>query len=310
MQKGKGISSSKMILASIFLGFIAVLPVFQKNQYIIHLIILFGIYIIYSSSWNLLAYSGQASLGHAAFLGISGYVSTLMVIDLGINPWIGLLAGALVASVIGFLIGLTCVRLREWFLAMVTFGFAVIAGTVILALDWITQGSTGYATPSLVNTRIEYYYVVMTLAIMTIATIYLIIKSRIGLAFSTIRENELEAENIGVNTTRYKLLAFTLSAFFAGIAGGVLAYYIGYISDQVFSFDHSFMPLIMAVTGGLNTVGGPIIGSIIILSIWEALNIINPIQRMIAIGVFLTLIVIFVPQGVFSIIKKYFAFIK
>jgi branched-chain amino acid transport system permease protein len=310
MQKGKGIPSSKMMLAAVFLGFIAVLPVFQKNQYMIHLIILFGIYIIYSSSWNLLAYSGQASLGHAAFLGISGYVSTLTVIHLGISPWIGLLVGALVASVIGLLIGLTCVRLREWFLAMVTFGFAVIADTVILAFDWITQGSTGYATPSLVNTRIEYYYVVMTLAIITIVTIYLIIKSRIGLAFSTIRENELEAENIGVNTTRYKLLAFTLSAFFAGVAGGVLAHYIGYISDQVFSFDHSFMPLIMAVTGGLNTVGGPIIGSILILSIWEALNIINPIQRMIVIGVFLTLIVIFVPRGVFSIVKKYFAFIK
>lgn len=296
---------SHILLAAMTIAAIVAVPQFLSNQYIIHVIILIGIYIIYSSSWNLLAFSGQASLGHAAFLGLGGYFSTLLIINFGLNPWISMVAGGIFAAFIGFLIGLTCVRLREWFLAMVTFGFAVIVETIILAMDWITQGTTGYATPSLVGSRINYYYLVMVLVIMTIMAVHLIVKSRVGLAFSAIRENELEAENSGIDTVKYKLLAFTLSAFFAGIAGVVLAHYVGYISNEIFSFQYSFMPLIMAVTGGLNTVGGPVIGSIIVLSIWEALKIINPIQRMIVIGVFLILVVIFMPRGIFSLIKKY-----
>ncbi|MGQ9542983.1 MAG: branched-chain amino acid ABC transporter permease [Candidatus Bathyarchaeia archaeon] len=283
---------------------ISIIPIFQPSQYILHLLILMGIYTIYSSSWNLLAYTGQASLGHSAFLGLGGYVSSLLVIKVGIDPWLGLLMGGVSAAAVGFMIGLTCVRLREWFLAMVTFGFAVIAETAVMALDWITQGATGYATPTLLNTRIQYYYATLALATITVAVIYLLIRSRIGLAFSAVRENQLEAEGVGINTVRYKLLAFILSSFFTGIAGGFLVHYIGYISNEIFSFHHSFMPLIMSVTGGLNTITGPIIGSIIIISIWEALKIINPTQRMIAIGVFLTLVVIFMPKGLHSVVRK------
>jgi branched-chain amino acid transport system permease protein len=150
----------------------------------------------------------------------------------------------------------------------------------------------------------------MGLVIITILAVHFIIRSKVGLALSAIRENELEAESSGVNAVKYKLLAFTLSAFFAGVAGVILVHYIGYISNEIFSFHHSFMPLIMSVTGGLNTVGGPIMGSIIILTIWEALKIINPIQRMIVIGVFLVLIVIFMPRGVISLIKRYFRFAR
>ena len=308
MSEEKSPLSSRVLLALISIVFVATIPWFQINPYIIHIIILMGIYIIYSSSWNLLAFSGQASLGHSAFLGLGGYFSTLLVINFGINPWLGLVAGASFAAVMGTLIGLTCVRLREWFLAMVTFGFAIIAETIIAALDWITQGTTGYATPSLVSGRFQYYYVVMGLVIITILAVHFIIRSKVGLALSAIRENELEAESSGINAVKYRLLAFTLSAFIAGVAGVILAHYIGYISNEIFSFHHSFMPLIMSVTGGLNTVGGPIIGSIIILTSWEALKVINPIQRMIVIGLFLVLIVIFMPRGVISLIKRYFRF--
>lgn len=309
MLEEKSLLSSRILFLLVAVGLVAAIPWLQTNPYIIHIIILMGIYTIYSSSWNLLAFSGQASLGHSAFLGLGGYFSTLLVINFGISPWLGLLAGASFAAVLGTLIGLTCVRLREWFLAMVTFGFAIIAETAIAALDWITQGTTGYATPSLVSGRLQYYYVVMAFALITILAVHFVVRSKIGLAFSAIRENELEAESSGINTVKYKLVAFSLSAFFAGIAGVILAHYIGYISNEIFSFHHSFMPLIMSVTGGLNTVGGPVIGSIIILTIWEALKIINPIQRMIVIGIFLVLIVIFMPRGVISLIRKYFRFI-
>ncbi|MEM2106685.1 MAG: branched-chain amino acid ABC transporter permease [Candidatus Bathyarchaeia archaeon] len=295
------IITPKVSASILVLIIVSIIPILQPSEYVLHILILMGIYTIYSSSWNLLAYTGQASLGHSAFLGLGGYTSSLLVIKVGVDPWLSLLAGGVSAAAAGFLIGLTCVRLREWFLAMVTFGFAVIAETAVMALDWITQGATGYATPSLLHTRLQYYYTTLALVAVSLIIIFLVIRSRVGLAFSAIRENQLEAEGMGINTVKYKLFAFTLSSFFAGIAGGFLVYYIGYISNEIFSFHHSFMPLIMSVTGGLNTITGPIVGSIIILSIWEALKIINPIHRMIAIGVFLTLVVIFMPKGLHSV---------
>ncbi|MBS7629559.1 branched-chain amino acid ABC transporter permease [Candidatus Bathyarchaeota archaeon] len=296
--------SPKCLIAILVLMLASIIPILQPSQYILHLLILMGIYALYSSSWNLLAYTGQASLGHSAFLGLGGYTSSLLIIKFGVDPWLSLLTGGASAAAVGFLIGLTCVRLREWFLAMVTFGFAVIAETAVMALDWVTQGATGYATNALLDSRVQYYYTILVLASVTIAIIYLVVQSKIGLAFSAIRENQLEAEGMGINTVKYKLLAFVLSSFFTGVAGGFLVHYIGYISNEIFSFHHSFMPLIISVTGGLNTITGPIIGSIIILSIWEALKIINPIQRMIAIGVFLTLVVIFMPRGLHYVALK------
>jgi branched-chain amino acid transport system permease protein len=306
----------------------ACIPVFERDLFVIHVLTLISIFAIYSSSWNLLAYSGQASLGHAAFLGIGGFTSSLIAINLGISPWFGLLIGGAVSSGIGFLIGLACVRLREWFLAMVTFGFAVIAETVTSHFDHITHGVWGFRTPLLVPPGIPFYYAALLLAVSSISLMYLIMKSKIGLAFSAIRENESEARMIGVNTTKYKLLAFVMSTFFAGLSGALYAHFIRYINIKVYVPENSFKPLMMSVIGGLGTIEGPVIGSAIMVFIDSFLPTIDktlqalmgpffievsnvgPPIRMIGIGIFLVVIVIFIPKGVSSLLHRIYSYLR
>ncbi len=306
----------------------ACIPLFERDLFVIHVLTLVSIFAIYSSSWNLLAYSGQASLGHAAFLGIGGFTSSLLALNLGISPWLGLLIGSLVSSGIGFLIGLACVRLREWFLAMVTFGFAVIAETVTSHFDDVTHGVMGFRTPLLVPSGIPFYYAALVVAVSSISLIYLIMKSKIGLAFSAIRENEPEAKMIGINTTKYKLLAFVMSTFFAGLSGALYAHFIRYINIKIYVVENSFKPLMMSVIGGMGTIEGPIIGSTILVFIESFLPTIDktlqallgpffvevsnvgPPIRMIGIGIFLVIIVIFIPKGVSSLLNKIYSYLR
>ncbi|HMK15821.1 MAG TPA: branched-chain amino acid ABC transporter permease, partial [Methanomicrobiales archaeon] len=133
------------------LGIALVAPVALGSQYILNIIILMLVFIIFASAWNLLAISGQGSLGHAAFFGIGAYASTLIATATGLSPYITIVPGAGFAAFIGVLIGFTCVRLKEWFLAMVTFGFAIITGTlVVTVLAPITGGWDGIASPHLI----------------------------------------------------------------------------------------------------------------------------------------------------------------
>jgi branched-chain amino acid transport system permease protein len=285
------------------------------------------IFALYASSWNLLAYSGQGSLGHAAFLGIGGFASALLATKLGVPPVVGLFVGGLLSAGIGFLVGLACVRLKAWFLAMVTFGFAVIAVTIVSQFDNIFEGMIGFATPSIVPQGVPFFYATLTITTFSIATIFLLMKSKWGLAFKAIHENELEAKMIGINTAKYRLLAFVISTFFAGVAGCLLAESQLFISTDIFKIDNSFLPLIMSVIGGLGTLEGPIIGSIIILSIDKFSPVFYPILQplgplfpgvtnvgppltFVGLGLLLILVVIFLPNGITSLLKKGLAFFR
>src|SRR4030067_3009128 len=178
------------------------------------------IFAIYASSWKLLASSGQASLGHAAFLGIGGFASALLAVRLGVPLIVGLFVGGFISAGVGVLIGLACVRLKAWFLGMVTFGFAVIIVTIVNQFDSFFGGMIGFPTPSIVQQGIPFYYATLTIVASSIVVIFFVMKSKWGLAFKAIRENELEAKMIGINTGKYRVLAFVISTFFAGLAGG------------------------------------------------------------------------------------------
>src|SRR5512136_102865 len=169
-----------------------VMPFISGNLFILNLLCLMLIFIIFSSAWNLLAFSGQGSLCHAAFFGIGAYASTLIATQSGMSPFITIFLGAAIAACIGTLIGLTCVRLKEWFLAMVTFGFAIIVQTLTVSiLAPVTGGWDGIASPRLVSPSIPgyqliEYYAILAITIASIVVIWYIMKSRIGLAFSAI----------------------------------------------------------------------------------------------------------------------------
>jgi branched-chain amino acid transport system permease protein len=293
------------------LALAVVAPFLSGNLFLLNLLSLMLIFIIFASAWNLLVYSGQGSLGHAAFFGIGAYASTLIAVKSGISPYITIFLGAAVAAGIGILIGLTCVRLKEWFLAMVTFGFAIIVQTITVSLlAPITGGWDGIASPRLLSPGIpgyqliEYYSILM-ITIASIVLIWYILKSRIGLAFSAIRENELEARAAGVDPVRYRLLAFALSAYLAGVAGALQIHHIGYITPEIFGTDLSFWPVTYVIFGGVGTLAGPVIGTIVLTIIWEGLKMAGfTFSRYIIVGILLILVIIFLPKGLVDLPDK------
>ena len=284
------------------------LPLVSADLYILNLLVLMLIFIIFAEAWNLLAYSGQGSLGHAAFFGIGAYASTLIATESGITPYITIFVGGAVAALIGVLIGLTCVRLREWFLAMVTFGFAIIVQTLTVSvLAPVTGGWDGIASPRLISAGIPgyqliQYYSILLITIGCILLIHLIMKSRLGLAFSAIRENEVEARATGVDPVRVRLIAFAISAYIAGIAGALEIHYIGYLTPEIYGVDISFWPIVYVIFGGLGTLAGPVIGTVVLMSIWEGLRQAGlTFGRYIIIGVLLILVIIALPTGLVSL---------
>ena len=310
--------------------FATVLPIFVTSEYIVgHVITVMIIFALYASSWNLLAYSGQASLGHAAFLGIGGFASALLALKIGLPPIVGLFIGGIISAAVGFLIGLACIRLKAWFLGMVTFGFAIIVVTIISQFDDIFGGMIGFATPTIVPQGLPFYYATLAIVASSIIAIFLVMKSKWGLAFKAIRENELEAKMIAINTAKYRLLAFIISTFFAGLAGGLLAESQLFVQIDIFKAENSFLPLIMAVIGGLGTIEGPIIGSVIIISIDRILPLtskylqplgplfpgvsnsaVGPTLGLVGLGFFLIVVVIFLPKGITSLFHKAYDYFR
>ncbi len=279
-------------------------PLLSGNLFLLNLLSLMLIFIIFASAWNLLAYSGQGSLGHAAFFGIGAYASTLIAAKSGVTPYVTIFLGAAVAAFIGILIGLTCVRLKEWFLAMVTFGFAIIVQTITVSLlAPVTGGWDGIASPRLLSPAIPYYqlieyYSILAITIGTIVLIWYIMKSRAGLAFSAIRENELEARASGVDPVRYRLFAFAISAYLAGIAGALEIHHIGYITPEIFGVDLSFWPITYVIFGGLGTLAGPVVGTVVLTIIWDGLKMAGlTFSRYVIVGLLLILVIIFLPRG-------------
>jgi branched-chain amino acid transport system permease protein len=325
----KLLQSTKGRIALVAIAVSLVIPLVLRDNYMLQILTLIVIFTIYASSWNLLASSGQGSLGHAAFLGIGGFTSSLLAMNLGIPPIIGIFIAGALSAAIGFLIGITCVRLKAWFLAMVTFGFSVIAETLFSEFDDVTHAILGFRTsPLLFSSRLPFYYFAVLICIMSVAIMYFIMKSKMGLAFRAIHQNAAEASMIGINTAKYKLYAFVLSTFFAGLSGAIYAHFQRYIHISYFAAGNSFKPLMMSVIGGLGTIEGPIIGSVVIVFIYDFLKNIDPFLnsalsplfpavsnvgpaiRLVGLGIFLVIIVILLPKGISSLLRKMYHYIR
>lgn len=344
----KLLHTKRFLLTIAVFVLLAFLPILVSDNFFLTVLTLITIFSIYASSWNFLANSGQGSLGHALFLGIGGFASAIVgsSISTAAANFLGssqiqvgalsvtiqilaLLIGGLLSAVFGLLIGLACVRLKAWYLAMVTFGFSVIAATLSSQFDSITHGINGFATTTLVPKGFPFYILVLSFAAASIVIMFLITNSKIGMAFKAIHENEAEAKMIGINTAKYKLIAFVISTFFAGISGGLYAYFIRLIDNSVFSAANSFSPLIMTVIGGLGTVAGPIIGAVFLVAVQQILALPNVVEFLrtslgsffpevsnpgaplgfLIIGVILLIIVIFAPKGLEPQIRKLIIYI-
>lgn len=269
------------------------------NMYYLQILTVIGINIILAVGLNLISgYTGQLSLGHSAFMGIGAYTATLLFLELNVPFLISLLAGAIFAAFFGFIIGVPTLRLKGDYLAIATLGFAEITKNILLNMK-ITGGPMGLrGIPK--KTNIFIVYIAVALVIFSLNRI---INSRVGKSFIAIREDELAAEAMGINTTYYKILAFTIGAFYAGIAGGLYAFFFRYINPNEFGFSKSIEILCMIVLGGMGNIYGSILGAIIITVLPELLRSISPVisqYRMVFYGLSLVVLMIIRPEGILS----------
>ncbi len=301
-----------VIMAIVFGVFVA----FVKHPFLIEVMTFVFIFSIYSLSWSLMANSGQISLGHAVFFGSGAYASTLIARNLGVPPPIAVLVGPLVTALIGLGIGRLCLGLREWFLGMVTFGFSIIAQLIVVEqLGWLTKGWDGISVPRILPEEVPLemtptlnYLIALAAMIGTYLVVAAVMQSRIGLAFLAMHDNELVANVYGVNVRRYRLLAFTLGGYLAGLAGSINSHTLTrYLSPEIYHLENSIWPLLYSIAGGVRIVEGPILGTLVIRLFWEwMVRYIGGFQAMLVIGLFLAVLVIFMPQGIFAGLSRAF----
>jgi len=245
------------------------------SEYHAHVAVMSLYYVILAIGWNILAgYTGQFSLAHHAFAGIGAYTSALLGLYAGTPILIGIAAGVVVAAAMGFLLGSLCLRMRAIYLALATWAFAESIRLLVSVEYQITRGDLGLRTPVLFGTPrpMPYFYLFLGLALVAIIASWYIVHSRIGGYLRAIRDDEEAAAVMGVNTFKWKRVAFVVSAVFAAVAGGFEGHYIGLLSPTPMKFNEMAMIVIMVIVGGLRTFAGPIMGAVFIEVLSELLR--------------------------------------
>lgn len=276
----------------------------QVNDYWMHIVIMIGIFSILSMSLNvIIGYAGQFALGHAAFYGIGAYSAALLMIHFQVSFWIALPAAAMIAGFFGFLLGTPVIRLRGDYLGIVTLGFGEIVRLIFVNWVDVTRGPMGLPgipAPTLFgytfSGKTEFYYLILALALLTFFVIHRIVHSGVGLSLMTLREDETLAQSIGIRPNKYKLLAFTVGAFFAGIAGAFWASYISFVSPDAFRYLDSVNILAMVILGGSASLPGSVLGAVILVLAPELLRYMSD-YRMMLLGLAIVLMMIFKPTG-------------
>ncbi|HEV3469515.1 MAG TPA: branched-chain amino acid ABC transporter permease [Pyrinomonadaceae bacterium] len=291
---------------------------FGVPRYWAHVLMLAGVNVILAVSLNLInGFTGQFSIGHAGFMAIGAYASAYLTVYHG-QAWerqlsgavgeaaagflvflLAIAVGAVVAGLAGLVVGVPSLRLRGDYLAIVTLGFAEIIRIVILNMD-VVGGATGFTVPGETD-----FLWVGSFAVITIIVVHNIVRSDTGRALISIREDELAAEAMGINSTRYKVLSFVVGSMFAGIAGALFGHYTKFLSTADFTFIRSFEIIIMIVLGGMGSITGSVLGAVVITVLPEFLRLLPTVGgfnfadlRLVIYSALLILIMLTRPQGV------------
>jgi branched-chain amino acid transport system permease protein len=308
-------------------------PLWLQDQYLLHVSIVTGIFIIAAMSLNLLlGYTGQLSLGHVAFFGIGAYASALVTVGFDVDilghtfvhdPWpaaSGFLIGIALAGLCGYLIGKLSFRVRGAYFVIVTVSFAEV--TRIVALNWVdlTQGPLAvtnippftFALPGVGEytlwNKASNYYLVLAVAIAAYVIIKRLVSSRIGRAMIALKGNESLALSVGIDVTRYLVLAAVVSASLAGAAGSLYAHYIKIVDPDIFLFIYTVTMVIMVITGGKGTLAGPIVGGFIFGFLPVVVrSFARPEVQWILYGALMILIVFALPQGITPAVERFLA---
>jgi branched-chain amino acid transport system permease protein len=299
---------------------LAILLPLVMGEYLTSILLLIAIWSIVAVSLNLLyGYTGQLSLGHSAFLGIGAYALGLIAIKLHIGFWPAFFAATAISGLAGFLIGIPALKLRGPYFVLVTLGFAAIVGVIVLAWVDFTGGANGLAGMPRPNpiplpwggqlrfdSLLSMYYFILFFLVLIAVICHRLVHSLIGRTFIAISHDENLAESLGINTMQKKLISFTISAIFSGIAGALYASYNVVISPDLAHFARGMDVLAYLIVGGAGTIAGPIVGTFVMMAIPEALQIVPYLKTLIN-GIILLLFIVFLPAGITGGFKAFSA---
>jgi len=303
--RGEVLVLPSRIAVLLFFLVLLLLPVATYDPYLFRILTLASIFAILAASWDLLSgFTGQMNFGHALFFGVGAYTAALLNLHVHIPPWGGIPLGGLAAVLTGLIIGIPCLRLKGTYLALTTLAFPIILLGIVFAIPGITGGELGVSGLSrLTGSRVGDYYLTVVLMIGLCTIMWKITDSNTGIIFHAIREDEVAVRASGINTTRYKLLAFSLSGFFAGISGGLYAHFMRIAGPSTLEISMSFTVVIWAVFGGIVTIYGPVGAVFILFPLLEFLRF-WPEYRILMFALVILLILLYMPEGLFPWIRS------
>jgi branched-chain amino acid transport system permease protein len=325
----------KRLAPIIVLIVLAVFPLVVRNDYYQHLMILILMWVTIGTAWNLLAgYTGQVSFGTAAFFGTGAYTAGLLVMRLGWSAWWGLLLGGITTMLLAFPFGWIAFRLRGAYFALGTLALTEVMRHIATIWESFTEGMVGILIIQTFISKLPYYYMYLGLATASVITVMLVIRSKLGYYFVSIREDQDAAESLGINTQFYKMVSLTISAALIGVAGALYMNYMGFIDPHVvFSLPHiSIMAILVGIVGGVGTIYGPAVGAFIMVALQElfrtgAFGVIASIAKasgfellitiasvvtkahVLGFGVLVVLVILFMPNGVVGDWQKIVGFV-
>lgn len=308
----------KFLPLLIFTAAVLLLPVFTRDPYVFGVFTEIYLWVIVCLGLQVLMGTGLASVAQAAFMGVGAYTSVLLVVRLGWNYWIALPLAGVVAAIFALLIGLAVLRIKGVYFFIVTMGFALAFNVVAVSWVDLTRGTLGFSKippPSEINlgfTTIRFgyanltesYYLVLAVCLVVILVAYRLVNSRIGFITRSIGEADVIAEHVGVNTFRYKILAFVICCAFAGVAGSLRAEYLLFVSSGSFPISDSIYAVMYAVVGGYGSVGGGILGPLVLVGISKGLTWVPAISLEyvpLFYGVILLAVIRLIPEGLVSV---------
>jgi len=297
-----------VLLALLAIG--AIVPAFA-NGYQLFVCNLVAIYILLAIGLNILVgYAGQLAFANAAMFGIGAYATGLLQVHLGWPFWAAFPSGGLIAAAVGTLLALPALRMSGLYLALSTLAFAQATQWVFLHWENVTFGAGGFKTPHLsfaplpVDKSVGLYY----LSIVLVALLYLfgrhVVTSRIGRAFVAVRDSEVAAESLGIDLLRYKALAFGISGFYAGVAGGLYSALLNFVAPEGYDLFQMIIQKSTIVVGGMGSIAGSVIGASIIILVLELLREVKGMQE-IAFGALLVGFVLFMRGGLIAVLRRY-----
>jgi len=284
---------------------IIILPLFVESKYYFIVLNVIGLNTIVVVGLNLLiGFAGQISLGHAAFYGLGSYFSGVLTVNYGFPLWPAMLVGMLATGAVAYLIGYPSLKLRGHYLVMATLGFGIIINILMGELEQFTGGHDGLmGIPPLTmggltfDNDLKNFYLIWTFVFLFMLAARNLLNSRVGRALRAISGSEVAANSLGVNTADYKVKVFVLSAMFTSISGSLYAHYITFISPSSYDFYYSIQVVTMVIVGGMGSLWGSLLGAGVLTCISEALHVAKQ-YHIIAYGVFLCLVLVFLPEGI------------